>query len=162
MALQLSTGAKRGVLDVGFRTKFADSILYMFSGTPPVNPDAAVGATNTLVARAAIDEAAWAVGTIAGNGISWELTDELGNMVAATVEDIEAVGQAEGTARWFWLIENNADVNGEGILSTSLLASTKIARVQGLVAVGGGDLSISNNAFTVGSTSPADSLRVRF
>lgn len=155
MSLQMSTGAKRRILDEGFRNGFEDSLILLFSGTPPTDPDSATNASNVLVARAGIDQSSWVAGTLGAFGIDWLVSDAAGLMLPVDIANIEAQGIADGTARWFWLIENEVG-------SDSLLASTTIARIQGTVAVGGGDLRLTNAVFSNGSESRADTIEMYF
>lgn len=152
MAYLLSTGAKIRLLNNGI-PGFEDALALVFAGTPPTDPDN--GTNNTLLAKVGVDPLNWIAGSATGEGIPWLAADAAGDVFADLASPIVAKGVADGLARFFWIVPNVAGADAVG-------ASTTIARIQGLAAVGSGEMRLSTANITNGSTSNVTSIVIRF
>ena len=145
MALQLSTGLRNGMLNsTGFTEAFDDGIIYIYSGPQPTNADAAIQGTELL--KITVNNGAWSPGSPT-NGLGWE-TAANGAIAKATGETWRGLGiNGGGTAGWFRLCGNAADAGG---------SSTTLPRLDGTVAVSGGDLSLSSITIVNGAPTTID------
>lgn len=145
MALQLSTGLRNGMLNsTGFTEAFNDGIIYIYSGPQPANADAAVQGTELL--KITVNNGAFTPGSPT-NGLGWEAAAN-GAIAKATSEVWRGLGiNGGGTAGWFRLCGNAADAGG---------SSTTLPRLDGTVAVSGGDLNLSSITIVNGAPTTID------
>jgi len=144
MALQLSTGLRNGILNsTGFTEAFNDGIIYVYSGAQPANADAAV--QGTLLMRITVDNGAWAAGSPT-NGLGFA-TPAAGVVTKAVAEVWRGLGIADGTAGWFRLCGNAADAGA---------SSSVLPRLDGTVAISGGDMNLSSLAIVTSAPTTVD------
>lgn len=139
MTIQLSSGLRDKMLtSTGMKTAFANGVMYIYSGTQPVNADAAV--SGTLLLKVTLSSGAFVFGT-STNGINLA-TSSLGVIAKEVAEVWSGVGIAAGTAGWFRLMGNPSDALG---------SSTTLARLDGSVGTGGADLNVGSTAVAIGT-----------
>jgi hypothetical protein len=133
MALKLSTGLRNGMLNsTGFIEAFNDGIIYIYSGPQPANADAAITGTNLL--KITVNNGAWSAGS-ATNGLGFDAPSN-GTISKASAEVWRGLGiNGGGTAGWFRLCGNPTDAGG---------SSTTLPRLDGTVAISGGDMNLSS------------------
>lgn len=127
MALQLSTGLRNQLLDTNpFRTIFnlGQINLYAAAGSPPVNADAAIGGTNTLLL---IYE-----NTSGPTGLTFASSAAGGVITKNSSETWGGTSVAAGTAAFYRLV---------GSADTGVLSTTE-PRVQGLVNTAGAEMNL--------------------
>jgi hypothetical protein len=152
MALRLSTGLRNNLLGTNnFKALFGSGCLDIYSGSPPSNADAAE--TGTLLAR--ITEGSWTAGT-GGTGGGTVGTGGLNfgtaanGVIAKNANTWSGTGIANGEAGWFRFREQNICT---GTSSTSI-------RFDGVCAVSGGDLNISDLTITASATTTIDNYSI--
>jgi hypothetical protein len=132
MALKLSTGLRNGMLNsTGFTEAFNDGIIYIYSGPQPSTADAAV--QGTLLLKITVNNGAWAAGSPT-NGLGFDAPAN-GVISKAAAEVWRGLGETDGTAGWFRLCGNPADAGS---------SSTTLPRMDGSVAMSGGDMNLSS------------------
>lgn len=135
--LKLSTGLRNKLLDTNpFKTIFAASFLKIYSGAEPADADAA--ATGTLLCTISIGST--------GVGVNMAAAAVSGALAKLASETWSGVNAATGTAGYF----RHVAAGDDGTLSTTQ------ARMQGSVAVAGGDLNISSLSLTSAATQTVD------
>lgn len=142
MTIRLSTGLRdRLVGTTGFSSTFANGVIEIYTGAQPASADAAV--TGTLLGTVTLNSGAFTPGT-ATNGLTFAAPS--GGVVSKSgVWSFNGV--ANGTAGWFRLKGNAVDAGG---------VSTTAPRLDGTVAVSGGDMAISNITIAVGAPNTVD------
>lgn len=144
MALQLSTGLRNGMLNsTGFTEAFNDGIIYIYSGPQPTDADQAV--QGTLLLRVTVNNGAWAAGSPT-NGLGFD-PPASGVITKAAAEVWRGLGIADGTAGWFRLCGNAADAGA---------SSTTLPRLDGTVAVSGGDMNLASIAIVTNAPTTID------
>lgn len=144
MALQLSTGLRNGMLNAtGFTEAFNDGTIYVYSGPQPATADAAV--QGTLLLQVTVNNGAWAAGSPT-NGLGFDAPAS-GVISKAAAEVWRGLGVATGTAGWFRLVGNAADAGG---------SSTTLPRLDGTVAVSGGDMNMSSISIVTSAPTTVD------
>jgi hypothetical protein len=144
MALQLSTGLRNGMLNsTGFTEALNDGVIYIYSGPQPTNADAAV--SGTLLGTVTVNNGAWAAGSPT-NGLGFD-APALGVISKAAAEVWRMLGVASGTAGWFRMVGNAADAGG---------SSTSLPRLDGSVAISGGDMNLSSTTIAIGVPTTID------
>ena len=145
MSISLSTHLRNSMLGtVGFDGAFTNGIMELYSGPQPTNADAAV--QGTLLGRVTVGAGAFTPGS-ATNGLNFDAPS--GGVIAkAAAEAWQTLGIAIGTVGWFRLKGNATDA-GSG-------SDTTHARMDGTVAISGGDLNLSNISFIVGTPVTVD------
>lgn len=140
--LRLSTGLRTAMAgSTGFAAAFADGVIEIYSGAQPASADSAP--TGTLLGIATQDGAAFTPGSTT-NGLDFAAAadgavSKTGNWVITPV--------AAGNAGWFRLKANAADAGG---------TSTTAKRLDGSIAVAGGDMALSNIAIALGVPATID------
>jgi len=124
------------------RDIFKDSVLRIYSGAQPTNPDAAT--SGTLLLEISVDAGAF-VHAAAANGL--EFGAAANGAISKNSELWQDTGIASGTAGWFRLCGNPVDNGAE---------STTLPRVDGTVGTSGADLNMTNTSITVGATYTID------
>lgn len=144
MALQLSTGLRNGMLNsTGFTEALNDGVIYIYSGPQPTNADSAV--SGTLLGTVTVNNGAWAAGSPT-NGLGFDAPAS-GVISKAAAEVWRMLGVAAGTAGWFRMVGNAADAGG---------SSTSLPRLDGSVAISGGDMNLSSTTIAVGVPTTID------
>lgn len=144
MALQLSTGLRNGMLNAtGFTEAFNDGTIYVYSGPQPATADAAV--QGTLLLQVTVDNGAWAAGSPT-NGLGFD-APAAGVISKAAAEVWRGLGVTTGTAGWFRLVGNATDAGG---------SSTTLPRLDGTVAVSGGDMNMSSISIVTSAPTTVD------
>lgn len=144
MALKLSTGLRNGMLNsTGFTEAFNDGIIYIYSGPQPSDADAAT--QGTLLLRITVNNGAWSAGSPT-NGLGFD-APAAGVISKAAAETWRGLGVTEGTAGWFRLCGNAADAGG---------SSTTLPRMDGSVAMSGGDMNLSSVAIVTNAPTTID------
>lgn len=143
MTVRLSTGLRNNLAGTtGFAATFANGVIDIYSGSQPVNADAA--ATGTLLGTVTLNSGAFAPGT-ATNGLTFGAA---ANGAVAKSGTWSFNGIAAGTAGWFRLRGNAADAGA---------VSATLPRLDGSVATSGANLNLSNIAIAVGAPNTIDS-----
>lgn len=129
MALQISTGARNKILDTSpFRTVFNLCFLSIYNGTVPTTADAALSG-NTLLCRYTNNNTA--------TGLTFAASASGGSITKTLAETWSHNALNSGTATFFRL---------EAAGDSGALSTTE-ARLQGLVALAGGELNLSTLSF---------------
>lgn len=147
MALQLSTGLRNGMLNsTGFTEAFNDGTIYIYSGPQPATADAAV--QGTLLLQITVNNGAWAAGSPT-NGLGFD-APAAGVISKAAAEVWRGLGITGGTAGWFRLVGNAADAGG---------SSTSLPRLDGTVAISGGDMNLSSITIVASAPTTIDTFQ---
>ena len=140
--LRFSTGLRTNLAgSTGFASTFADGVIEIYTGTQPATADAAV--TGTLLGTVTLGSGAFTPGT-ATNGLTFAAASG-GSVSKSGTWSFNGI--AEGTAGWFRFKGNAVDAGG---------VSTTLPRMDGSVAVSGGDMALSNIAITIGAPNTVD------
>ena len=127
MAIRLSTGLRNALLgSADFRSTFNLSRINIYSGTQPTTADAA--ATGTLLLTITVDGGA--------TGLTFDAPVD-GVISKAAAESWQGTTLANGTAGYFRLYAAGDD---------PAILSTTNERVDGSIAVSGGDMNISSTS----------------
>lgn len=148
MALRFSTGLVHGFMNAtGIKEAMADGIIRVYSGAQPATADAA--ATGTLLCAYTVDGGAWSAGSPT-NGLEFDApADRVLSKAAA--ETWLGLGVATGTAGWFRFYANPTDAGG---------SSTTLARIDGSVGQGTGDLKLGSTSIVTGAPSTIDEFSI--
>lgn len=142
--MKLSTGLRNKLAGVtGFGTTFNDGVIYVYSGPPPLNADAAV--TGVLLGIITVDGGVFVFGA-PGNGLGFD-APVAGVVSKAAAEAWKFTGLAAGVAGWFRLMANAVD---------NLGVSAVLPRLDGTIAVSGADMNLSNINVAVGAPNTID------
>lgn len=143
MTVRLSTGLANLLCGTsGFAAVFEKGILEIRSGTQPASADAA--ATGTLLGTVTLASGEFTPGSPT-NGLTF--AEPAGGSVSKT-GTWSLVGVAAGTAGWFRLKANALDNDA---------LSTTLPRLDGSIAVSGGDMNLSNISIAIGAPTTIDS-----
>lgn len=143
MTLKLSTGLRNAMAGtVGFAGALANGVIEIRSGVQPATADAA--ATGVLLGLVTVEAGAFVPGQ-AANGLNWAAA--AGGGVAKTAVNWKFLGLAAGVATWFRFRGNPADAGA---------ASGTLARMDGSLAVSGGDASVTSTSIEVGAVNTVD------
>lgn len=142
MTVRLSTGLRNNLAGaLGFAATFDKGVIEIYSGAQPANADAAI--TGVLLGTVTLNSGAFVPGA-PGNGLTFAAP--AGGAVAKSgVWSFN--GAAAGTAGWFRLKGNGEDAGG---------VSAVLPRVDGSIAVSGGDLNLSNITIALGAPNTID------
>lgn len=134
--LKYSLGLRNALMVTDSLRNLLDGcVIRIYSGAVPASPNDSIGAATLLVE---IDAA--------GVGGTWEAVATDGTLTKSTSETWSGVNVDTGTASFFRLCLP-ADMDD---------ADSDAYRVQGTVAVAGGDLNLTNTALTSGATQTLD------
>jgi len=140
--LRFSTGLRTNLAgSTGFASTFANGVIEIYTGTQPATADAAV--TGTLLGTVTLGSGAFTPGT-ATNGLTFNAASG-GSVSKSGTWSFNGI--AAGTAGWFRFKGNAVDAGG---------VSTTLPRMDGSVAVSGGDMALSNIAITIGAPNTVD------
>lgn len=143
MTVRLSTGLRTNLAgSTGFASTFANGVIEIYTGVQPASADSAV--TGTLLGTVTLASGAFTPGSPT-NGLTFGAAAD-GSVSKSGTWSFNGV--AAGTAGWFRLKGNAVDAGG---------ASTTLPRLDGSIAVAGGDMSLSNTTIAVGAPSTIDS-----
>lgn len=133
MSAKFSTGLRANMLAVGsLRTALNGGELRLYSGPVPASADSAINISNTVLCVIKTDTLA---------GLTFEATAPGGILTKTLTEVWQGTVDVSGTATFFRFV-TPSDTN---------VGSTALSRIQGTVALIGGDLNISNTALTDGA-----------
>lgn len=139
MALKISTGLRNKLLDTAsLRSVFAAGFIKIYSGTPPVDADTAIGGGNALLCTISIGST--------GTGTNMAAAAAAGVLAKASSETWSGANAASGTASFYRHVA----------AGDTAATSTTEARMQGLVAVAGAELNLSSIGLTSGATQTID------
>lgn len=127
----------------GFAATFADGVIEIRSGSQPATADSP--ATGTLLGLVTLASGAFTPGSPT-NGLTFG-TASGGVVSKSGVWSFNGIGGG-GTAGWFRFRGNAADAGG---------SSTTLPRLDGSIAVSGGDMNLSNISITDGAPTTVDS-----
>lgn len=144
MTIRLST-ALRTALAQALATGFANGVIEIRTGSQPATSDSAP--TGTLLGLVTLNSGAFTPGS-STNGLTW-------GAASAGVASKSGVwsfnGIADGTAGWFRFRANAVD---------SGASSTTLVRMDGTIAVSGGDMSLSVINVATGAPNTIDTFTV--
>lgn len=127
MAINISTGLRNYLCVTGsMRSALAGKVIHLYSGTAPVNADAAITGSNTLLCTISVDGD--------GTGITFEATAVNGILTKTAAEEWTGTVLSNGTATFYRLATSADDQT----------LSTTAVRIQGSVDIVGADMNISN------------------
>lgn len=145
MTLKFSTGLRNALASTaGFSGVFANGIIEIRTGPQPANADAAP--TGTLLGTVTLNGGAFTPGSPT-NGLTFSAAAD------GTVEKSgvwKFTGLAAGNAGWFRFKGNALDSDA---------VSATLPRLDGAIAVAGGEMRISNLAVAVGVENTVDVFR---
>lgn len=135
----ISTGLRNHLMTAGsFKGGLDGSLVKIYSGTAPASADDAIPGGAALLCVVSVDGA--------GTGVTFEASATAGLLLKAGAEQWQGANVTNGTASWFRLVKTADD----GTLSTTAL------RLQGSVALAGGDLNITDTSLVSGATQTVD------
>lgn len=135
----ISTGLRNHLMTAGsFKGGLDGSLVKIYSGTAPANPDDAIPAGATLLCVVSVGGD--------GTGVTFEASANSGLLLKAAAEQWEGANVATDTATWFRLVKTADDGS----------ASATALRLQGSVGLAGADLNITNTALVSGATQTVD------
>lgn len=144
MTVRLSTGLRNNLASTtGFSSTFANGIIEIYSGTQPVNADAAV--TGTLLGTVTLASGAFTPG-VSTNGLTFAAASG-GAVAKSGTWSFDGLAPG-GTAGWFRLKGNGVDAGG---------VSTTLPRLDGSIATSGADMNLSNITIAAGAPNTIDS-----
>lgn len=142
MTLRLSTGLRTNLAGTtGFAATFANGVIEIRSGSQPATGDSA--ATGTLLGVVTLASGAFTPGSPT-NGLTFAAA---ANGAVTKSGTWSFVGIAAGTAGHFRLKGNGVDEGG---------VSAVLPRLDGSIAVSGGDMNLSNINIAVGAPTTID------
>ena len=145
MAFSYSTGFVHKIFNntanggMGFAEIFKDGVIEIYSGTRPVNADAAK--SGTLLGTVTKSGGTPFVPGAADHGLEWGTASDR-SIDKASAETWQFTAGASGTATWFRIKGNATD---EGSRSTSL------PRIDGTISAFGGDATLSDTNIVSGN-----------
>lgn len=137
MAFSYSTGFVHKIFNntanggLGFAEIFKDGFIDIYSGTRPVNADAAV--SGTLLGTVSVSGG--------GTGIEWGTAADR-SIDKASAETWQFTAGASGTATWFRIRGAATDNNS---------SSTSLPRIDGTISAFGGDATLSDTNIVSGN-----------
>ncbi len=134
MSAKASTGLRNGMLDSGsLKSQLDAGFIKLYGGTVPATADAAIGGA-TLLCTLSINST--------GVGINFDTTATGDVLSKAPGEIWSGTNAASGTATFY----RHVAAADDGTLSTTA------PRLQGTIAVAGGDINLSSVALVNGAT----------
>ena len=141
MALRLSTGFRQKLLGTDdFQAIFAGSFINVYSGSRPATADEAIG-SSILLATIYSD----------GNSAGLSFGTPADGEIEKTSATWSGTAVATGNAGWYRLYEAT---------DTPATASTTNARIDGSIAISGGDLNISSTSVEQGAVQTISTFKI--
>ena len=138
MTIKISTGLQNGMLATGpFRTVMNLCKVNIYAGAVPSAADDSIGGATLLTA---------VTNDATATGLTFEATASAGTISKTLAEIWRGVNVATGDATFFRMV----------LLSDDGTSSTTQPRVQGTVAVAGGDMNLSSTSLTSGASQTLD------
>ena len=135
MTVRLSDGLRTAMLETGsLESALALGFIFIHTGAQPAAANNA--ATGTLLVTIAVSDGA--------TGLSFDAIATAGVLAKAAAETWSGTAAATGTAGWFRFNELITDKAGTTTAMAAL--STTAQRLDGSIAVSGGDLQMSNTS----------------
>ena len=135
MTVRLSDGLRTAMLETGsLESALALGFIFIHTGAQPAAANNA--ATGTLLVTIAVSDGA--------TGLSFDAIATAGVLAKAVAETWSGTAAATGTAGWFRFNELITDKAGTTTAMAAL--STTAQRLDGSIAVSGGDLQMSNTS----------------
>lgn len=147
MSLKVSSGLRNQLLDTGsFKTIMDDGLINIYSGTPPVSANDAIGSagSNTLLSTISVDGA--------GGGLNMDSTADTGILAKDSVEIWKGTNAASGTASFYRHVASG-DTGG---------SSSTEPRLQGLIAVANAEMNFTSTTLSSGAEQLIDYYSVAF
>lgn len=139
---KFSTGLRNAMLaNSSLASALATGLVKIYAGTPPASADAALGAA-TLLCTVSTNST--------GTALAFETAAVNGVLSKKAADVWSGVNAATGSAAFF----RHSPSTDDGSLSTT------IPRIQGTVALAGGDINISSLGLTSGATQTINSYNV--
>lgn len=139
MALYISTGMRNKMLDTNpLKAILSGGFIKIYSGTPPADADTAIGGGNTLLCTVSVNST--------GTGITFDTSAAAGVLLKNTGEVWSGVNAASGTATFYRHVTS----------SDTGATSTTEARIQGAIALSGGEMNLSSTTLASGATQTVD------
>ena len=137
--MQLSDELRNHLVTSGsLKSALDGSVIRLYSGTVPTSANDAVPASADMLCEVSVDDS--------GTGVTFESGPNAGLLLKNAAESWEGTVAITGTATWFRLVAP-ADAGD---------SSTTAIRIQGTVAVAGGDLQITNPSLSAGAIQNID------
>lgn len=133
------------------RTQLANGTIEIYSGSQPASANDA--ATGTLLGRVTLNAGAWTAGSVT-NGLEFDAATAR-QLDKAALETWQFVGIANGTAGWFRFRGNATDA---GAADTT----EALPRIDGRIAVTGGEMNLSNLNVVTGAITTVDAFLLRW
>lgn len=138
------------VVNDAIRTSLAAGAIYVYSGTQPVNANAAP--TGTLLGIATVGAGAWTAAVSTANGLDFAASSA-GVLSKSPTETWQFVGLADGTAGWFRFVS--------GVAADSLTDDVSTyPRIDGRISTSGAEMRLSSLTIVQGATTTIDSCSI--
>jgi hypothetical protein len=138
------------VVNDAIRTSLAAGAIYVYSGTQPVNANAAP--TGTLLGIATVSAGAWTAAVSTANGLDFAVSSA-GVLSKSSSETWQFVGLADGTAGWFRFVS--------GVAADSLTDDVSTyPRIDGRISTSGAEMRLSSLSIVQGATTTIDSCSI--
>lgn len=135
MTVRLSDGLRTDMLEGGsLESALALGFIFIYTGSQPASANDA--ASGTLLVTIAVSDGAV--------GLTFDAIVTAGVLAKAAAETWSGTAAATGTAGWFRF--NELVTDKAGTLAAAAASSTTAKRLDGSIAVSGGDLQMSNTA----------------
>lgn len=149
MALRFSTALRTATVGAtGLAGALENGVIEIYTGAQPASADNPV--TGTLLGVVTANGGAFTPGSPT-NGLTF--APAANGAVSKSATPWQFTGLATGTAGWFRFKGNAADAGG---------SSTTAVRMDGSIAVSGGDMTIGNINITVGSPNTVDQFTLTY
>lgn len=142
MTIKVSTGLRNSMLATGsFKSLMDGAVIKIYSGTPPVSADDAIGSagTNNLLSTISVNGS--------GTGLTFDGSPSNGVMVKTAAELWRCTSNAASGTATFYRLSQPSDAGG---------SSASEPRVQGTVATAGADMNLSSVSLTSGAAQNID------
>lgn len=138
------------VVNDAIRTSLAGGAIYVYSGTQPVNANAAP--TGTLLGIATVGAGAWTAAVSTANGLDFAASSA-GVLSKSPTETWQFVGLADGTAGWFRFVS--------GVAADSLTDDVSTyPRIDGRISTSGAEMRMVSLSVVQGATATIDSFSI--
>ncbi len=135
MTVRLSDGLRTAMLETGsLETALSLGFMFIYTGSQPAAANDA--ASGSLLVTIAVDDGAV--------GLTFDAIITAGVLAKAAAETWSGTAALTGTAGWFRF--HKLDTNKATTTTTAAGSSTTLQRLDGSIAVSGGDLQMSNTS----------------